>query len=57
MSLKPSEETTRELVSLRNKLQACDAVATYALWSSEAEQVAALKAIREDLLRFLGGVR
>jgi len=56
MKLEPSE-TTRELVSLRNKLQACDAIATYALCSSEAEQVAALKAIREDLLRFLGVAR
>ena len=55
MPVDPSE-TTRELLRLRRELEAADMVAAYALQSSEAEQRAALVAIREDLARFLGDV-
>jgi hypothetical protein len=48
-------ETTRALLRLGAEIQAADRLIQRAIRASAAEQAATLKAIREDLKRFLGG--
>jgi len=53
--MKPDKfETTRELLRLGIEIRAADRLIQRALFSGAEEQVATLKAIREDLARFLG---
>jgi len=53
MRIKPSAATP-ELLRLGNFIQAADRLIQRALKAKPAEQAATLKAVREDLARFLG---